>query len=97
MEFELSPGLGLRLVVAVSEGDVENTTSKVVRGLLLSCGLVAWGESDGSLIKSWGKDVVPFFLGECVSAIPNRVSKTWLKTQGLQRSVLGDHIKATFI
>ena len=27
LEFELSPGLGLRLVVAISQGDVHNTTS----------------------------------------------------------------------
>jgi len=69
LEFKLSPGLGLGLVVAVSEGDVENTTFQTLRCLLLSCRLVARGECNGSLIKSWGKDVVPLFLHEWMCAI----------------------------
>ena len=69
LELKLSPGLGLGLVVAISKGDAENTTSQTVSRVLLTSGLVAWGEGNLSLIKSWGKDVVPLFLGEWVSAI----------------------------
>jgi len=66
LELELSPGLCLRLVVAVSQGDIENTTSQAVSGILLTGTLVTWGQSDLSLIETWGKYVVPLFSGEWV-------------------------------
>ena len=64
LELKLSPGLGLGLVVAISKGDAENTTSQTVSRVLLTSGLVAWGQSNLSLIEAWGKYVVPLFLGE---------------------------------
>jgi len=54
------------LVVAVSQGDIENTTSQAISGILLTCTLVTWGQSDLSLIETWGKYVVPLFSGEWV-------------------------------
>lgn len=69
LEFELSPGLGLSLVVAISKRDVEHTTFHVIRCLLLTLGLVAWTQSNASFVESWGKDIVPFLLIEGVSAI----------------------------
>ena len=69
LELERSPRLGLGLVVAVSQGSGENTTSEAVSGLLLTGGLVAGGESDASLIEAWSKHVVPFFLEEWVGTI----------------------------
>jgi len=68
LELKLSPGDWLRLVVAISKGDAENTTSQTVSGVLLTGGLVARGQSDTSFVVSWGKDVIPLFLGEWVSA-----------------------------
>ena len=66
LEFELSPGLGLRLVVAVSQGDVENTPSQAISSHFLTSVFVTWGQSDLSLIETWGKYVVPLFSGEWV-------------------------------
>ena len=72
LELELSPSLGLNLVVEVSEGDGEDTTSKTVRGLLLSGRLVAWSQCDLFFVKTWSKDVVPFLSDEWMSAKHNR-------------------------
>jgi hypothetical protein len=77
LESHCSPGLGLGLIVAISEGNVINTTSQTVRGLLLTGGLVARRQSDASLIKSWGEDVVPFLLHEWMGAIHRVNGKTW--------------------
>jgi hypothetical protein len=83
LEFKLSPGLGLGLVVAVGQRNGEDTTFQAIRGLLLTSSLVAWSQSDASLVKSWGQDVVPFLLDEWVSTIqiqgqypPNNASCT---------------------
>jgi len=35
----------------------------------LTSGLVARGQSDASLVKSWGKDVVPLFSHEWMSKL----------------------------
>lgn len=69
LEFKLSPGLSLGLVVAVGQRDGEDTTFQAIRSLLLTSSLVAWSQSDASLVKTWGKDVVPFLLDEWVSTI----------------------------
>ena len=37
--------------------------------MLLTGSLVTWGQSNASLVESWGKDVVPLFLGERMSSI----------------------------
>jgi hypothetical protein len=75
LELQLSPGLGLRVVVAIAEGDGENTASKRVRGLLLTSRLVAWCQCDGSFVKTWGKNVVPFLLDEWMGAIQISINK----------------------
>jgi len=67
LEFKLSPGLGLSLVVAVSQGDANNTTSKTISSHFLTSVFVTWGQSDVSLIETWGKYVVPLFSGERVN------------------------------
>ena len=64
LELELSPVLGISRVVAVGEGGGKNTTSQAVSRVDETGSLVDWGHTDLSLVKSWGKDVVPFFLGE---------------------------------
>jgi len=66
LEFKLSPGLGLRLVVAVSQGDAYDTPSKTISSHFLTSVFVTWGQSDLSLIETWGKYVVPLFSGEWV-------------------------------
>jgi len=68
LEFNLSPGLGSGVGVAISEGCGEDTTSKVVCGIEQSLGFVTWGQSNISLLKAWSKYVVPLFLSEGVSA-----------------------------
>lgn len=77
LELKLSPGLSLSLIVAVSKRDSIDTTFQVVRGLSLTSSLVAWTKSNGSFVESWGKDVVPFFLDEWVSAIYNKISNSF--------------------
>lgn len=52
------------MVVAISKRDADDSTSERIGSLLLTGRLVAWSQSNGSLIESWGKDVVPFFLLE---------------------------------
>ena len=64
LELKLSPVLGISRVVAVSKGGGENTTSQTVSRVDETGSLVDWGHTDLSLVKSWGKDVVPFFPGE---------------------------------
>ena len=66
LKLKLSPGLGLRLVVAVSQGDAHDTPSERISGHLLTSIFVTWGQSDVSLIKTWSKYVVPLFSGEWV-------------------------------
>jgi len=86
LEFHLSPGLGLALVVAVGQRDVEHTALEGLTRLLLSSGLVAGGEGDASLIESWGQDVVPLLSHERVSAKQHGVS-TKKHGIGITRSV----------
>jgi len=69
LELERSPGLVVGLVVAISEGDSEDSVSQAVSGVLLTGGFVTWGKSDASLIKSWGKDFVPFFSHKWMGTI----------------------------
>jgi hypothetical protein len=64
LELQPSPGLSLRLVVAISERGLENTASQTVSSLLLTSTLVARSQSDASSVESWGEDVVPFLLDE---------------------------------
>ena len=66
LELELSPGLGLRLVVAIGEGGLEHSSSKTVSSLLLSGTLVARSQSNLSPVKAGGENVVPLFLDEWV-------------------------------
>ena len=67
LELKLSPVLGIGRVVAVSKGGGENTTSQTVSRVDETGSLVDWGHGDLSLVKSRGKDVVPFFLSEWVA------------------------------
>ena len=67
LELKLSPVLGIGRVVAVSKGGGENTTSQTVSRVNETGSLVDWGHGDLSLVKSRGKDVVPFFLSEWVA------------------------------
>lgn len=67
LELKLSPVLGIGRVVAVSKGGGENTTSQTVSRVDETGSLVDWGHGNLSLVKSWGKDVVPFFLSEWVA------------------------------
>lgn len=67
LEFKLSPGLGLGLVVAVGQRNGEDTTFQAIRSLLLTSSLVAGSQSDASLVESWGEDVVPLLLDEWMS------------------------------
>ena len=70
----MSPGEEFGFLVAVSKRDVDNSTLERVSSLLLTGRFVTWGQSNVSLVKSWGKDVVPFFLGErMTSAINNKL------------------------
>ena len=78
LELELSPGGGLRLVVAISKRDGENTTSQTVSGVHKTGSLVNWGQGDASFVESWSKNVVPFFLGKWVSTIIKFVRKMFL-------------------
>ena len=57
----------LRLVVAISKRNADDSTSEGIGSVLLTSRLVAWGQSNLSLIESWGKDVVPFLLLEGVT------------------------------
>ena len=66
LKLKLSPGLGLRLVVAVSQGDADDTSSQGISGDFLTSIFVTWGQSDVSLIETWSKYVVPLFSGEWV-------------------------------
>lgn len=66
LEFKLSPGLWLSLVVAVSQGDAHDTSFKTISSHFLTSVFVTWGQSDVSLIETWGKYVVPLFSGEWV-------------------------------
>ena len=67
LELKLSPVLGIGRVVAVSKGGGENTTSQTVSRVDETGSLVDWGHANLSLVKSRGKDVVPFFLSEWVA------------------------------
>lgn len=67
LELKLSPVLGIGRVVAVSKGGGENTTSQTVSRVDETGSLVDWGHANVSLVKSWGEDVVPFFLSEWVA------------------------------
>lgn len=67
LELELSPVLGIGRVVAVSKGGGENTTSQAVSRVDETGSLVDWGHGNLSLVKSWGKDIVPLFLGKWVA------------------------------
>jgi len=67
LELKLSPVLSIGRVVAVSKGGGENTTSQTVSRVDETGSLVDWGHGDLSLVKSRGKDVVPFFLSEWVA------------------------------
>lgn len=69
LELELSPGGGLGLIVAISKRDGDDTTSQTVSRVDKTGSLVNWGHSDLSLIKTWSKYVVPFFLGEWMSSL----------------------------
>ena len=69
LELELSPGLWLRLVVAVSERCGDNTTSERISGDFLSSGLVTWGKGNASLVEAWGEYIVPLFSREWVATI----------------------------
>lgn len=74
LELELSPGLTLTVVVAVSERDGEDTTFQVFRSLSLTSSLVGRSQSNASFIESWHEDVVPLFLHEWMGTIIHRVS-----------------------
>ena len=70
LELKLSPVFWEILIgdiVAVSESGGENTTSQTVSRVDETGSLVDWGHGDLSLVKSRGKDVVPFFLSEWVA------------------------------
>lgn len=67
LELKLSPVLGIGRVVAVSEGGGENTTSQAVSRVDETGSLVDWGHGNLSLVESWGKDIVPLFLGKWVA------------------------------
>ena len=67
LELKLPPVLGIGRVVAVSKGGGENTTSQTVSRVDETGSLVDWGHANLSLVKSRGKDVVPFFLSEWVA------------------------------
>ena len=67
LELKLSPVLGIGRVVAVSKGGGENTTSQTVSRVDETGSLVDWCHANLSLVKSRGKDVVPFFLSEWVA------------------------------
>jgi len=67
LEFKLSPGLWLSLVVAVSQGDRDDSSLKTISSHFLTSVFVTWGQSDVSLIETWGKYVVPLFSGEWVN------------------------------
>ena len=54
------------MVVAVSQGDAYDTPSKTISSHFLTSVFVTWGQSDVSLIETWGKYVVPLFSGEWV-------------------------------
>lgn len=69
LELQLSPGLGLALVVAVGEGSLEDSSSETVGSLLLTGTLVARSQSNVSSVKAWGEHVVPFLLDEWVHPI----------------------------
>ena len=68
LELQLSPGLGLGLVVAVGQRGLEHSSSQTVSSLLLTGALVARSQSDVSSVKAWGEHVVPFLLDEWVHA-----------------------------
>lgn len=64
----------------------------------MTSGLVARGKSDASLIKSWGKDVVPFFLHEWMSAINTiEVRKHVINEHKQGKECLAEHDKSNFI
>ena len=67
LELKLSPVLGIGRVVAVSKGGGENTTSQTVSRVDETGSLVDWGHGNLSLVESWGKDIVPLFLGKWVA------------------------------
>ena len=69
LELQLSPGLGLGLVVAISKRGLEDSSSETVGSLFLTGTLVARGQSDVSSVKAWGEHIVPFLLDEWVQTI----------------------------
>lgn len=64
LELKLSPVGIVTFLVAVSKGDVENTTSQTISWIGQTLGLVTWGQCDFSLVKAWGQNFVPFLSGE---------------------------------
>jgi hypothetical protein len=73
LELKLSPVLSIGRVVAVGESGGENTTSQGISTVDETGSLVDWGHGDLSLIKSWGKYIVPFLSSEWVATIYNNV------------------------
>ena len=67
----MSPCEKLGFLVAVSKRDVDNSSLKRIRSLLLTSRFVTWGQSNVSLVESWSKNIVPFFLGERMSSAIN--------------------------
>ena len=69
LELKSSPSVLLSTVVTVCLGDLENTTLDIIGSELVTNSLVSWGQCDVSLVKAWGQNVVPLFLGEWMSSI----------------------------
>jgi hypothetical protein len=71
LELELSPVLSLLRVVAISKRNREYSILQGIGRVNETGSLVARGQGNVSLVESWGKDVVPLFLGEWMSSIKN--------------------------
>ena len=69
LDLHLSPGLFVALSVQISQRYLKHTTLEGVSGNLLTSSSVAGGKSGGSHVENGGNVyIVPFFLGERVSA-----------------------------